>query len=174
MTRTHHTSVPDAPAAAGAGGSGGIGDRLPGDRLDPPYLQVGGCCGQDVGTGALHTLVSGVEAEGWRFVAFVRLVLLFPFNPMNYAFGLTRIRLIEYTLATLVCMTPGGWAYTYLGFAGRKAMAGGKNVLRQGMIALALLATVLFLPRLVKRVRCNTQTFARMDVAAFRQTLDED
>ncbi len=28
----------------------------------------------------LRALVGGVEAEGWRFVAFVRLVPLFPFN----------------------------------------------------------------------------------------------
>jgi uncharacterized membrane protein YdjX (TVP38/TMEM64 family) len=40
-------------------------------------------------------LMRGVEEEGWRFVAFVRLVPLFPFNLVNYAFGLTRIRLGE-------------------------------------------------------------------------------
>ena len=34
-------------------------------------------------------LKTGVEAEGWRFVAFVRLVPLFPFNLLNYALGLT-------------------------------------------------------------------------------------
>jgi uncharacterized membrane protein YdjX (TVP38/TMEM64 family) len=43
-------------------------------------------------TGArLARLIAGVEAEGWRFVAFVRLVPLFPFNLVNYALGLTRI-----------------------------------------------------------------------------------
>ena len=41
----------------------------------------------------LVRLIRGVEEEGWRFVAFVRLVLLFPFNLVNYAFGLTRIGL---------------------------------------------------------------------------------
>jgi len=44
----------------------------------------------------LARLMRGVEKEGWRFVAFVRLVPLFPFNLVNYAFGLTRIRLGEY------------------------------------------------------------------------------
>ena len=43
--------------------------------------------------GTLKQLVEGVEAEGWRFVAFVRLVPLFPFNLLNYTLGLTRIRL---------------------------------------------------------------------------------
>ena len=49
--------------------------------------------------GRLGRLVAGVEAEGWRFVAFVRLVPLFPFNLLNYALGLTRIRLSHYVLA---------------------------------------------------------------------------
>jgi uncharacterized membrane protein YdjX (TVP38/TMEM64 family) len=61
----------------------------------------------------LARLIRGVEEEGWRFVAFVRLVPLFPFNLVNYAFGLTRIRLGEYVLASFVCMAPGAIAYTY-------------------------------------------------------------
>ena len=72
----------------------------------------------------LARLIRGVEEEGWRFVAFVRLVPLFPFNLMNYAFGLTRIRLGEYVVASFVCMAPGAFAYTYLGYAGREAASG--------------------------------------------------
>src|SRR6516225_3148754 len=41
--------------------------------------------------GLLKRLIDGVDAEGWRFVAFVRLVPLFPFNLSNYLLGLTRI-----------------------------------------------------------------------------------
>jgi uncharacterized membrane protein YdjX (TVP38/TMEM64 family) len=70
----------------------------------------------------LDHLVAGVEAEGWRFVAFVRLVPLFPFNLTNYALGLTRIRLAHFVLATFVCMVPGALAYAWLGHAGREAM----------------------------------------------------
>ena len=75
--------------------------------------------------GKLKQLINGVETEGWRFIAFVRLVPLFPFNLLNYALGLTRIRFIEYLLATAIFMLPGAIAYTYLGFAGRYAAAGG-------------------------------------------------
>ncbi len=35
--------------------------------------------------GRLKQLISGVENEGWRFVAFVRLVPVFPFNLLNYS-----------------------------------------------------------------------------------------
>jgi uncharacterized membrane protein YdjX (TVP38/TMEM64 family) len=61
--------------------------------------------------GLLARLVQGVEAEGWRFVAFTRLVPLFPFNLLNYALGLTRIPFLPYLLATLVFMLPGAVAY---------------------------------------------------------------
>jgi uncharacterized membrane protein YdjX (TVP38/TMEM64 family)/rhodanese-related sulfurtransferase len=101
----------------------------------------------------LGRLVAGVEAEGWRFVAFTRLVPLFPFNLLNYALGLTRISFGAYVAATAVCMIPGGLAYTYLGYAGREALAGGEGTIRNGAIALGLLAASLFLPRLVKRLR---------------------
>ncbi|HSJ47786.1 MAG TPA: TVP38/TMEM64 family protein, partial [Gammaproteobacteria bacterium] len=103
--------------------------------------------------GRLKQLIAGVEAEGWRFVAFTRLVPLFPFNLLNYALGLTRIRLWHYLLATYVCMLPGAFAYTYLGYAGREAVAGGEGLIQKGLLALALLATVAFLPRLVSRWR---------------------
>lgn len=100
----------------------------------------------------LGRLMRGVEEEGWRFVAFVRLVPLFPFNLVNYAFGLTRIRLSEYVIASFVCMAPGALAYTYLGYAGREA-ASGQGAIRKALLALALLAAVAFLPRLVRKLK---------------------
>ncbi len=103
--------------------------------------------------GRLRRLVEGVEKEGWRFVAFVRLVPLFPFNLLNYALGLTRIPFLSYVLATWVFMSPGAVAYTALGYAGREAAAGGAGAVRKILIALGLLAAVAFLPRLVARLR---------------------
>lgn len=101
----------------------------------------------------MQRLVAGVEAEGWRFVAFTRLVPLFPFNALNYALGLTRIGVWPYLTATWLCMLPGALAYTYLGYAGREALAGGEGLIHKGLLALALLAVVAFLPRLVGRLR---------------------
>lgn len=103
--------------------------------------------------GRLKGLITGVEAEGWRFVAFVRLVPLFPFNLLNFALGLTRIKLSHYVLASFVCMAPGSLAYTYLGYAGREAVAGGEGMIQKAMLALGLFAIVAFLPRLIKRIR---------------------
>ena len=102
--------------------------------------------------GRMKQLKDGVENEGWRFVAFVRLVPLFPFNLLNYALGLTRIRLLHYVLATYICMLPGAIAYTYLGYAGREAVAGGEDLIQKGLLALALLAGAAFLPRLISQL----------------------
>jgi uncharacterized membrane protein YdjX (TVP38/TMEM64 family) len=105
------------------------------------------------GTGRVGRLVKGVETEGWRFVAFTRLVPLFPFNLLNYALGLTRIPFLHYLVATYVFMFPGALAYTYLGYAGREAVAGGEGLIQKGLIALALLAAAAFLPRLIGKLR---------------------
>jgi uncharacterized membrane protein YdjX (TVP38/TMEM64 family) len=90
--------------------------------------------------GLLKRLIDGVDAEGWRFVAFVRLVPLFPFSLSNYVLGLTRIPLHHYVIATLVCMVPGAVAYTWLGHAGRSALSGEANAVRNSLLALGLLA----------------------------------
>lgn len=106
--------------------------------------------------GRLKQLKEGVEGEGWRFVAFVRLVPLFPFNLLNYALGLTRIKLSHYVIASYLCMLPGAIAYTYLGYALKEAIGREADIQRYiqlGIIAVALLAAVAFLPRLIGRLR---------------------
>ncbi len=106
--------------------------------------------------GIVKRLKAGVESEGWRFVAFVRLVPLFPFNLLNYALGLTRIKLSHYIIASYLFMLPGTIAYTYLGFATREAVAGSADLsekIKIATIALALLAFVAFLPRLISLFR---------------------
>jgi len=106
--------------------------------------------------GHLAELKHGVEAEGWRFVAFVRLVPLFPFNALNYALGLTRLRIGHFIIASFVFMLPGTFAYTYLGYVGREALAGGEGLIQKALLALALLAVVAFIPRMVSRMRRGT------------------
>ena len=118
--------------------------------------------------GRVKQLINGVEGEGWRFVAFVRLVPLFPFNLLNYALGLTRLGLLPYILATYIFMLPGAIAYTYLGYAGREAVAGGEGMIQKGLLALALLAVVAFLPRLIGTLRRGPM----LDINQFRQRID--
>lgn len=103
----------------------------------------------------LRQLVEGVEKEGWRFVAFVRLVPLFPFNLLNYALGLTKLRLSHYILTTFFFMAPAGAAYTYLGYAGREVASGEKGFIQKILLALAVIATIAFATRILLRMRRN-------------------
>ena len=118
--------------------------------------------------GRVKQLINGVEGEGWRFVAFVRLVPLFPFNLLNYALGLTKIRLLHYLIATYVFMLPGAIAYTYLGYAGREAIGGGEGLIQKILIALALLAVVAFLPRIIANIRRGPT----IDIAELKRRID--
>ncbi len=59
----------------------------------------------------LKELDAKVADQGWKVVAFTRLIPLFPFNFLNYAFGLTKIRLSHYVLASFIFMLPGAVAY---------------------------------------------------------------
>jgi len=103
--------------------------------------------------GRLKRMIKGIEAEGWRFVAFVRLVPLFPFNLTNYALGLSRIPFLSYLVTSFITMAPGALAYTWLGYAGREALSDDSSAIRYGLLALGLLAAIAMVPRLIKRIR---------------------
>ena len=125
---------------------------------------------EDKAGGRVRQLINGVEGEGWRFVAFVRLVPLFPFNLLNYALGLTKIRFLHYLIATCVFMLPGAVAYTWLGYAGREAIAGGEGLIQKILIAFALLAMVAFLPRITGNIRRGPS----IDIAELKKRIDDN
>lgn len=56
----------------------------------------------------------GVARAGFKIVLLTRLSPAFPFNLLNYAFGLTGVSLRDYTLGA-VGMIPGTLLYVYLG-----------------------------------------------------------
>jgi len=121
--------------------------------------------------GYLGRIKEGVENEGWRFVAFTRLVPLFPFFLLNYALGLTRIRLGAYALTSLVCMVPGTFAFTYLGYAGREALTGGDNLLQTFIIALAVVGVLIFgLPIAIRRWRARVPRINPTVLEEWRQS----
>lgn len=118
--------------------------------------------------GRLKQLLNGVENEGWRFVAFTRLVPLFPFNLLNYGLGLTKIKFTHYSIATYIFMLPGAIAYTYLGYIGKEAATGGEGLIQKIMLAFALLGLVAFLPRLIGSMRKGDL----LSIPSLKQRLD--
>lgn len=88
-----------------------------------------------------------VAGEGWKIVALARLSPLFPFNVLNYVFGITRVPLLHYVLASWLGMLPGTVLYVYLGsLAGDLATLGRAGRVRTpaewAFYALGLGATV--------------------------------
>ena len=98
-------------------------------------------------------VIKSVETDGWQFVAFVRLVPIFPYPLANYLLGLTRIPFWHYMLATVVFALPSTIAYTWIGHAGREAVAGETDNLYYALIVLALVAVLLVAPRFYKQFR---------------------
>jgi uncharacterized membrane protein YdjX (TVP38/TMEM64 family) len=88
-----------------------------------------------------------IGSQGRRIVFLLRLSPVFPFNLLNYALGLTRVRFADYVVAS-IGMLPGTLLYVYYGkVAGDVArLAGGAPMRRgpayYGILALGLVATV--------------------------------
>ena len=60
-------------------------------------------------------LDQAIAERGAVVVFLTRLAPIFPFNLLNYALGLTQIRLRQYVLASWLGMMPGTLLYVYLG-----------------------------------------------------------
>jgi len=69
-----------------------------------------------------------VAREGWKIVGLTRLSPVFPFNLLNYAYGLTRVSLRDYFFASWIGMMPGTIMYVYIGsLAGEVAKIGSEG-----------------------------------------------
>lgn len=69
------------------------------------------------GNAKFAALDKAIAKEGGKIVFLVRLAPVFPYNVVNYAFGVTAVSAKAYTVATVVGMIPGVLAYVYLGQA---------------------------------------------------------
>ena len=67
------------------------------------------------GNPKFRALDHAVGERGFTIVLLTRLSPILPFNLLNYAFGLTRVRLRDYVLASWLGMMPGTVLYVYFG-----------------------------------------------------------
>jgi uncharacterized membrane protein YdjX (TVP38/TMEM64 family) len=67
------------------------------------------------GYSTFNEIDAAVGREGWKIVGLTRLSPVFPFNLLNYAYGLTRVSLRDYVIASWIGMLPGVVMYTYIG-----------------------------------------------------------
>ena len=114
------------------------------------YLARDWVAGKLQGT-RLLTLDDKVAKEGWEIVAFTRLIPIFPFFLVNYAFGLTRIPLLPYVLATFFGMLPLTVAYVYFSANVLDLLQG--KFSKELLIGIMLLALVSLIPFVYKKLK---------------------
>jgi uncharacterized membrane protein YdjX (TVP38/TMEM64 family) len=111
-------------------------------------------------------LDEAVEKSGWKIVALSRLSPVFPYNVLNYAYGITRISFWRYAFSSCLGMIPGTVMYVYLGsLAGTVAHVGSRQSNRPpivwafyGIGFLAALAVTIYVTRLAKKAMKSIQT----------------
>lgn len=116
------------------------------------------------GNASFATIDRAVADEGWKIVGLTRLSPAFPFALLNYAFGLTRVKLRDYVLASWIGMMPGTVMYVYLGSLARVGAGEKKSPAELALYGVGLLATLvvtIFVTRvarraLAKRTHANT------------------
>lgn len=100
-----------------------------------------------------------VGEKGFKIVLLTRLSPVFPFNLLNYAFGVTRVGFPSYALATFIGMLPGTFMYVYLGttfrrlaelFSGDREKSPGEYVL-WGIGLLATIVVTVYVTRIARR-----------------------
>ncbi|MEO6860764.1 MAG: TVP38/TMEM64 family protein [Microcoleus sp.] len=102
---------------------------------------------------------AAVASEGWKIVLLTRLSPIFPFNLLNYAFGVTQVSLKDYFLASWIGMIPGTVMYVYIGsLAGSLAAIGSSGRSRTaaewalyGIGLVATIALTVYATRLAKK-----------------------
>jgi uncharacterized membrane protein YdjX (TVP38/TMEM64 family) len=89
------------------------------------------------------------EQHGWIIVLLTRLVPLFPFNLLNYGFGLTRVRFRTYVLWSWIGMLPATIVFTVGGDALSQSLDGKVPWL----LVVALLVAIIIVAVIVRYAR---------------------
>ncbi len=98
-------------------------------------------------------LDEGVEKHGWKVVALTRLIPLFPFNLLNYAFGLTKIGFRPYAVTTFFCMLPACIAFIVFSSSLLDLVRG--RISPAFVIGIALVALVSLFPLFYRRYKAK-------------------
>jgi uncharacterized membrane protein YdjX (TVP38/TMEM64 family) len=111
------------------------------------------------GDARFRALDAAVAEQGFKIVFLTRLSPVLPFNLLNYAFGLTRVRLRDFVLASWIGMFPGTLLYVSIGsaakslsdiVAGRSEGSDAQKILL-GVGLLATVAVTVVMARIAKK-----------------------
>jgi len=130
------------------------------------YLARGWVAKQIEGNGMFKVIDEAVAREGWKIVALMQLSPIFPFNMLNYAFGVTQVSFKDYFFPTWIGIMPGTVLYVYIGsLTGNLTMSAMKErsltPIEWTCYAIGLIATVLvmiYATRIAKKALENRIT----------------
>jgi uncharacterized membrane protein YdjX (TVP38/TMEM64 family) len=123
------------------------------------------------GNAKFRALDAAMGKSGFKLVLLTRLSPVFPFNFLNYAFGVTKISLADYTWAS-IGMVPGTIMYVYIGsLAGSIAALGQGKPLANSSINSGLQWTIQILGLVATLV--VTIYSARLAQKALTETIEE-
>jgi uncharacterized membrane protein YdjX (TVP38/TMEM64 family) len=114
--------------------------------------------GREWVAGKLHGTILGkldeeVARQGWKIVAFTRFIPLFPFNLLNYAFGLTKIKFSHYAVTTFFGMLPACIAYVVFSSSLLDLFKG--KISLQLVVGVILIALVSLIPIYYKKLKAG-------------------
>jgi len=105
-----------------------------------------------LGGNASYTRLQDLTARhGAIVVAITRLVPLFPFNLLNYGFGLTAVPLPTYVFWSWLCMLPGTILYVVGADAVTKGLAEGRVPWTLAGVILAVAGLLVYVVRRARR-----------------------
>lgn len=116
-----------------------------------------------------RALDAAVAEQGFKIVMLTRLSPVLPFNLLNYAFGLTKVRLRDFVLASWIGMFPGTVMYVSIGsaakslsdiLAGRSEGGVAQKVLFGVGLVATLVVTVL-MARIAKKALADATSAAK-------------
>jgi uncharacterized membrane protein YdjX (TVP38/TMEM64 family) len=97
---------------------------------------------------------AAVGREGWKIVLLARLCPIFPFILLNYALGLTSVRLRHYVVASAIGMILPMTVLVYIGSLANAATTGGQTPAKWALYGVGLIAIVIatiYITRLARR-----------------------
>jgi uncharacterized membrane protein YdjX (TVP38/TMEM64 family) len=97
----------------------------------------------------------GIERNGFATVLYLRLVY-FPFTPMNFGMGLTRVRFRDYFLGTALGIIVGTFIFTFFVGTVKDVWASGRwadLVSWKVIFSLVLFVFSFFIPKILEKVR---------------------
>lgn len=116
-------------------------------------------------------MMEGFQKDAFQYLLTLRLIPAFPFWAVNIVPGLLNMKLAPYAIATFIGIIPGTFAFTYLG-AGLDSVIASQGcepgqpcsidpsslVTKELLLALLVLASLSFMPFIIKKLRRTDET----------------